>query len=366
MKKILLLSAVVCMAFYACKKDDNPSNPTPTVTDTVATIDKVALAAAVKVGYAATTVKDTIPAASTSADAPVLDTRYDYRTYYAINNRYLVIRPKSLSGFVKGYYVTINGSGSYFKIDYTAASGLKKAGRTKTGAQGVREGDNSDSTIVLKLPANLIGDTFSIKYAAFDTLNRVSNSLTAIVSIIAASDTTGNSKLLGNYQLTGRKSNDGNWQPYGHDSTKYNFYCQDSHLYWGSLGNDQDLTLAYYVYNNNQTFSFAANNALTAHQMYEQKYLDMDNSSCSEYTYIVNSSYDDVYAGGYSYDASTKVLTIIYDYNGTGTNLYTDQYTVSEITASKIIIYQANNDDRIGARQDQLYINYYEYTKIVK
>src|SRR3954471_8473467 len=117
MKKIILFGSIACSValLYACKKDSKTEN-TPTE-ETSDIIDPVALSAAIKVGYGASSIPGEMPAASTDASAPKLFTEgYDNRTYTAISNRYVIIYPQSSTGYVAGYYVKINGAGNYFKI----------------------------------------------------------------------------------------------------------------------------------------------------------------------------------------------------------------------------------------------------------
>lgn len=365
MKKIILFSAVACsMAFYACKKDSK-TDTTPTTNEPSPAIDPVALSAAVKIGYA-TSVTGEIPAATT--DGPtLLKDGYENRTYYAISNRYVVIYPQSGNGFVAGYYVKINGAQTYFKVDYKAAAGARKLNKSN----GFREeGDNSDSSIVIKLPADLKGDTFSVKYAAYDTLNRVSNTITAIVSIIASADSTDNSLLYGTWRYNRYKRNYEEWgepRKYKIDTSYEQLSCIEDHLQWC-----EDNVCEPYPYHisgnikNDQTFG-AKNTYTTAYQ-YESKYLNMETSSCSNLKYN-NDGYSQSDISGYSYNAKTKLLTIIYDGNNGGeygSNMFTDQYTVSEISSTRLVFYskEEGSDGRIGARDNsQIYISYYEFLK---
>jgi hypothetical protein len=366
MKKIILFSAVACsMAFYACKKDSKTDTATPTTEEPSTSIDPVALSAAVKIGYATSATGD-IPAAT--ADGPtLLKDGYDNRTYYAISNRYVVIYPQSDKGFVAGYYVKINGAQTYFKVDYKAAAGARKLNKSN----GFREeGDNSDSSIVIKLPDGLKGDTFSVKYAAYDTLNHVSNTITAIVSIIASADSTDNSLLYGTWRYNRNKRNHDEWsepQSYKIDTSYEQMSCIEDHIQWCTEGYTCEPYI-YHIYGyvkNDQTFG--ANNTYTSIYQYESKYLNMETSSCSDLKYN-NNGYTGSDISGYSYNSKTKVLTIIYDGNDSndyGSNIYTDQYTVTEITSTKLVYYYRSeyNDTRIGARDNEVVIRYYEFLK---
>lgn len=362
MKKILLLSAVACSAlFYACKKDSTTDTTTPVPEDsTVApAIDPVALSSNVKIGYGGTNVKGEFPATTTVAETPVLDSIYNGRTYNTMNNRYVVIYPHVMSGFISGYYLQINGADSYFKIDYSAAYGVRRAKPVDKAHPDARdEADNSDSSIVIKLPAGLKGDTFSIKYAAYDSLNHVSNTITAIVNVIASSDSTNNALLAGNWKLTAEKYGEAeDWEPkIDADTSSENlFSCQDDKLSWGG-----DILIRYYTSYNTQNILFSANNAYS--ETYVQRYseLDLELSSCSNYVYTPYSEGTYTSNGGYSYNAATKTLTIIYDENGKGQYISTYTYTVKELTSSKLVFYYIEDDNNY---HDVLDIDYYEYTK---
>jgi hypothetical protein len=358
MKKIILFSAIACSValFYACKKDSTTTT-TPPTKDSSDIIDPVALSAAIKVGYGATSITGEMPATSTEAAAPKLQVEgYDNRIYNAISNRYVIIYPQSSTGYVAGYYVKINGAGSYFKIDYSKASGLRKANH-----HGLREeGDNADSSIVIKLPAGLKGDTFSIKYAAYDTLNRVSNTLTAIVSLVTT-DSTSNSLLAGNWKSNRYKYNDNEWAPqiYSSDSLQQNFNCADGRLQPGCsldfciyLTYERSVTTANYMI-------FSANNQYAERYVGINDSLNIDSSTCSKLVYDTI-AYEDVYSGGYSYNATTKEFILIYDGHNDkdqGSNISTYRYTVSELSATKIVYYEKS------VNGNKLSFDYYEYLK---
>jgi hypothetical protein len=356
MKKILLLStAACCLILYACKKDSNDTT-TPETETTKPAIDPVALAANIKVGYSATSDTGAIPTASSDAGAPILDTRYDNQTYYAVNNRYIVIYPTTLSGAVKGYYLKINGANSHFKIDYTTAYNLRKA--KSSSLFGMREGDNSDSSIVIKLPAGLKGDTFSIKYAAYDSLNHVSNTINAIVSIVASTNAADDAALLGTWKITKFQIGD-QIIPYGQtDSTDFAYYtCEDNVLI--SSNNADDIKIPGSIYTYDFIFQFSANNLLNITQAYTASSFKIDSSTCSNFVYSTSTESSPAQVISYSYNSTTKVITMISDNNGTGNNITTEQYTVSELSSSKLAMYFviAQGD------HDQLTVAHFEFKK---
>jgi hypothetical protein len=352
MKKIILFSAIACsVAFYSCKKDDNKDTTAPVTEIPKDSIDPVALSAAVKVANA-TSATGELPA--TTDGAPVLLTDgYDMRTYYAVNNRYVVIYPRSTTGFVSGYYVKINGANNYFKIAFPDKAPPRRANPHNNLRE---EGDNSDSAIIIKLPAGLKGDTFSIKYAAYDTENRVSNTLTAIVSVIASKDSTDNNLLTGKWSFNREKNNEEDWSdPFSYkiDTTYANYSCVDGALISCDGGCEDYINNISGNIANDMIFS--ANNLYTDNYAGITKTLDLENSSCTNLVYS-NDSYDVSDPGGYAYDASTKILTVIYDGNGyteggDASNISIERYTVTEISATKLIYMTKRYiSDRTAAR----------------
>jgi hypothetical protein len=367
MKKILLLSAAACsLLFYACKKDSNTDTTKPITEDTVPTIDPVALASNIKVGYSATSDTGNIPAAASVADAPVLDARYNGQTYYAVNNRYVVIYPTSLSGEVKGYYLMINGSNTHFKIDYATAYNLRKgkvAARKKGDLSGLREGDNSDSSIVIKLPAGLQGDTFSVKYAAYDSLNRVSNTINAIVSVVASANAADDAALLGTWKLTKYQIEDEQFPVLIPDSTNFAYYsCVNNAL--TLTNNSADIKIAGDINTFGLFFNFKANNLLNLGQTYTTATFDQESSTCSNLVYTTTTQTSPDQPGiSYAYNATTKMMTMIYDYDGRGDNLTTQQYTVTELTSGKLAMYAVLYDQ---GDHDQITVGHFEFQKSEK
>jgi hypothetical protein len=358
MKKIILFSVAACsLAFYACKKDSNNDTTIPPVDIPADTLDATALTAATTVGFA-TNVKGDIPAAS--SDGPLLKVDgYDNRTYSAISDRYIVIYPQSVSGYIAGYYVKINGADSYFKVVYPKTDGLRKASDKHTGLR--EEGDNSDSAIVIKLPASIQTDTFTIKYAAYDTLNRVSNTLTAFVNLVAI-DSSSNSLLSGNYKIS-RYSHDGKQWYDQLSSDSASVVCND-----GVLNYCEGDCMKIVSYTNGYSFSlqFDGKKQLGLTQQYINRQLNLEGSTCSTPAYDDYSNQANTLLGGYSYNAASKTLLLIIDGGGKSvndtyaSNLYTETYKVSEISANKLVLYTAeyNNEGR-----DYIYTTFQEFLK---
>jgi hypothetical protein len=360
MKKILLFGAVSCvMAFYACKKDDKIITVTNTVHDSIYASGQVngeTLSNGIKVGYGSKVADSALPAASTNANAPVLDSLYN-PVYTVISGGYLTIAPANVSGNVAGYYVKIAGSKSYYKIDYTAAMGLRKAARAAAARtagtvnqSGRGNGDgNIDSVIVIKLPATITGDSFYVKYAAYDTLKRVSNTITALVVVrptVPSSllDTLAGTWLYQDYRYysLGEYSD---WQA----NTTYTYnawmYCNNGVLTQGYNGSTS-YVMAYDSISSSQYITFGKSAASCSELDVEKhKTLSYSQSSCSNYVFVpgeVDSTLNN-YAG-ISYDAQTKRLTLIYNTNS-NVDVDYDTYYLSFTDKNTLILASSYSDE---------------------
>jgi hypothetical protein len=373
MKKTLLIAGIASsMAFYACTKTEDvvttvtPPNETVVIdtTPVPVKIDPVALSANLQVGYGGTATTGTFPAASASADAPVLDSIYNNRQYYAVKNRYVIIYPRTTTGFIQGYYLMVNGAGTYFKIDYGVFLNnlRKKQGARVKGHNSLREnGGHEDSSIVIKLPANVVGDTFKITYAAYDNQNRVSKPLNAIVSVIGSKDASDDAKVIGNWQETAYKYNNDEWQHYDYQNASFTtLYCKDNKLSYdedvtATAMTDQIIESSEYQY----YWNFTTNNTYSKYDIQVHSTLNFDSSSCSHLIYNEEQTkYPGDYTNGYTYNAATKQLTLISDESGMGQNIYTTTFTVKELTATKAIIFQAYPQNNGSFERE-----YYELTK---
>lgn len=357
MKQIFAYSAMLCsIAFFSCKKDSSSSSGT-------AAYSASAISTGMKVGYASK-VKGSAPVSFKVAGAPVLDSLYDYLTYTAINSRYVVIRPHVYSGNAQGYYLTVNGADSFFKIDYTAAYNLRKA--KTANKHSAAKGDVNDSAIVIKLPSSINSDTFSIRYAAYDDDSAVSNYITAIISI-AGKDTSDNQKVAGTWRLNrtkyidesdGETEDNTSWSDtiiYGLDTTSYMYSCNNGTLTQDNSGSISVPTyiLGYIA----QDYTFAANGQVSYLYNYTEKDLSWNNSCGSTYQYD-DYSETDSFVGGFNYNASSKILTIVVDGNGklgfdaeneTVTNLFVQQFTVQSLSSTRAVIsYQGDAGDYDG------------------
>jgi hypothetical protein len=379
MNKVLLFSAIAAMVtFYSCKKDDKTVTVTNTVHDTITNtvtvfasgmINGDSLSTGINVAYG-TRVSDSIfPAASTDAAAPVLDTNYK-RFYSVVRSRYLTVYPPNVAGYVAGYYVQIVGAKSYFKIDYPAAEAERKAAREAKSARlsktnnGRGNGEGYiDSTIVLKIPASVYGDTFYIKYAAYDLSNRVSKPVTAMVVILPEGSAGLTDSLSGNWNYLSYRINnngifDGDWTVDTSDAYFQYYTCDGTTL--TVAYQESDYYLPTTAYSNPWQYQLGKY-SMIYYKGQIRRDLDLSNSTCANPVYSIYYSYINEYHGGYSYDALTRKITFITDGDGNGyssSDLSYDSYYLSELTGSTMILSGDNKEVR-----DENYTRLYKFVK---
>jgi hypothetical protein len=338
MKKILLFSAVASvLIFNACKKDKDNDSETPTVD----LVDRNALAEKIKVSYG-TSVKGALPTATGTAVTPAL--REEEDTILAISGRYLLIQPTLINeseAEVKGYYIQVNGANTYFKVDFSTTRGLRKA--PKNHKSLLREGDNADSIIVIKLPENIKSDTISFTYAAYDASNNVSNHVIVYANIISEGNSADNKIFAGTWKVNRNKFNDEAWQDYYKPDTSFvPYHCtEDGTLAYCFEESASCFNLAVGIYRYTKyNLVFTEKNRVDEISSYISKSLNFDLSTCDNYLYHPEVSYDDNYTSSWSYDKTNKILTFVDDNGGSNNSSYYDYYTltVEEITANKLVV----------------------------
>lgn len=372
MKKALLLGVVAsAIGLYSCKKDGTTTTITNTIRDTtiitqfasgVANADT--LMAGIQVAHG-TSVSSAFPTASTDAAAPELDTLYK-KTYTVVRSRYLVIYPPVAGGHISGYYVQIAGARTHFKVDFTQSYGWRKtaAGNGREDATGY-----VDSSIVIKLPTTIKGDTFYVKYAAFDEQNRVSKAITATALVLPEADDAFTSKVVGKWQYYAvNYYSQGQWEYEDYlvdtgGSYKNPYMCNNNKLEINANG---ELQIPYQQVTRYRTFTIGKY-SFSDDQYYKSLYLDLENSSCSNYVYTKTENTYHTADGGYSYDPDTKRVTFVaenYNYarssnNHSNIDFITETYKLIEVTDTYLILANTyyNSDDY------NYNVTYYKYKK---
>ncbi len=347
MKKLLLFGVLACaVAFYACKKDDGgggTETEQPEKIDTIHLGDRTMLATKVKVAFGLYT-PGAMPAASGVAGSPVLTE--DKNIVNAISGRYIVVKPNFTyyESTIKGFYVTINGSGAHFKVDYSANRGFYREAVGMPTTLG-RQGDYIDSSIIIKLPPYIIGDTLSVTYAAYDSLNHISNHVKGLVRIHSQNGIAEYQDFVGSWKVNRRTDANGKWQNYYlPDTSRTNFTCVDSKV-------------QYCINSNSQCFEGIA--AISGVTKYDMMFTDqnefselfsasatrvlLDNSTCDKLAYGTQTQ-TKLEKGGWSFDAESKILTIVVDNNGLEfANFYSYSVKFLEMTPQAITIVNTAN-----------------------
>jgi hypothetical protein len=367
MKRLMLVSALLgAMGFYACKKEDKTVTVTETIHDTISNhiwlngqVDPNTITAGITVRYGVAVKDSALPAVSTAADAPVLDTMYK-RLYKVVEGQYLFIYPKALSGTVAGYYIKVKGATSQFKITYPAVQ-LPPPRKAATVNNILARGADGfvDSAIVITLPLDIKGDTFQIQYAAYDNSNRVSAPVTASVNVFPQGTKAFNDSLTGTWKYYGSRSympgNDGGWivDTLKPDDTQY-YTCIDNKLSASSSETDIELVPSYA--RQKVTFTFGNYRATLAGTI-DSKVLDLDNSSCTNpvYTYTTISEINET--GSYFYDAGVRTLAYVVDGQYSNTALQYIPMQIIELTANRLVLgmYANPNNSSTGIVMMQFY-----------
>jgi hypothetical protein len=349
MKKLLFFGALACsLAFYACKKDEDAAGDDteqPPKIDTIYLTDRSALATKVKVAFGIYT-KGKMPAATDLNGTPVLVE--DKNIVNAISGRYIVVKPSFdyYESTIKGFYVSINGSGAHFKIDYSANRGFA---RQAPGLQSLlRQGDYVDSSIIIKLPPHIIGDTLSLTYAAYDSLNHVSNHVQSHVRVHSQNGIADYQDFVGSWKVNRKTDENGVWQNYYiPDTARSTFTCSNGKL-------------AYCLNDANCFDGIAAITGVTKYDLMftdQNEYSELFSATASK-VLLASSTCDKlVYGtqtlsklekGGWSFNPDTKIMTLVIDNNGLEfDNFYSQQVKVLEMTPQQITIVNVANTSYI-------------------
>lgn len=345
MKQALFVCAVIgVIGLYACKKEEKTVTVTETIHDTITNpiwfngkVDPDTLSAGIKVGYG-TRVAAAFPAATTAAGSPELDTLYN-RTYQVIAGQYLFIYPPAIDGYIAGYYVQIAGATSYFKVAYPTPTA-----RTVSGF--------ADATIAIELPKEIKGDTFAVKYAAYDEQGRVSAPVTGLVRILPQGNTAFEAALNGTWTYYGRRyykstTFTDEWRidtilPF---TQKY-YTCTGTTLTESTTVTDLQLTEE--GFRNLITFSFDKY-AFTREAVIDRRTLDVANSTCSSFAYnYADAGGGGSETGGYYYDKDARKLTLILNSQTSNIDFDYETYTVLEMGEHRLVLGLGGDDRNEG------------------
>lgn len=344
MKKLLFFGALACsLAFYACKKNEAKIDDTeqPPKIDTINMSDRSVFATKVRVAYGIYT-KGAIPAATVSEAAPAL---IESKTIVnAISGRYIVLKPAfdHYQSTVKGFYVSINGSGSHFKVDYQANRSFRQA--PGMPQQLFREGDYVDSSIIMKLPPYIVGDTLTLTYAAYDSLGNTSNHVQATARVYSQNGVADYQDFVGIWKVNRKTDANGQWQNYYiPDTARTAFVCNEGKVSYCLDGRSCFDGIAAITGVTKYDLMFTDANEYTELFSASASRVMLDNSTCDQLAYGTQ-TLTKLERGGWSFDANSKIMTIVVDGNGYEyDNAYSYQVKILEMTPQMIKIIRLDN-----------------------
>lgn len=296
-----------------------------------------------------TIVEDSVfPAATATDDTPGLNSPLD-GTHIATKGGLLTIYPTNTSGFVQGYYVQIVGAKSYFKVDYGLSEEIPlKVFNKYEGVRGNGTG-HIDSVLAFQLPAGVNGDTFYVKYAAYDKNNLISQPTIATVVLLPIVSNSIADSLKGSWRLTGYKdySNGqlmGDWgtfEPYDYNES---YYKCESGVEGITPGNAEDGYPRYATRRESwYAYSFDGK-SLHEQNGYIYSDLDLAKSNCDVSIYNRNNNNENLWydrdAIGYTYDAKSGRITIYAAHSSeeSSSDIYTNTYKISSLNDQELIL----------------------------
>lgn len=349
MKKVLLTLATVCtILVISCKKESGGSDNQQVVSSK----DPVTLSKSLKIWHA-TRLSGIAPSPTGGANAPSVTGPSD--KVQALNGQFAIIKPQVLNGSVAGYYIEIDGSGEYFKLDYSKPRNAgRPAGRNPRRFLQRPQG-GEDSSIVIAIPSNLqVPDTFCITYCPYDSLGNVGQPVTTCIYVSQLGGDASTAWLSGNWRIVSVAYNNGassdtfiynTWLP-----TSIKYYCYDDQQ--GSIfitpafdpANptfSTDLHIGDSSYHYVSDFSFGVNGGMSFVDSSVSKVLDISSGSCSSSNF--RTDYDVYHVnGGWSITGST--MTIIYLFDEDGNEEYeVATYNISQLDNNTMKLYFNDN-----------------------
>jgi hypothetical protein len=312
----LIFAFIVLLSISSCKKDNKEEK------SIINTSDPNAVTAAVKVWHGSLVTGQ--PPAPSNNNNVQLDASLNDEVV-AIAGRYAIISPEVVAGDIAGYYLQINGAGSYFKVDFSKP---RTTNRVRTSRPHSKPGlrlstdstNNADSAIVITIPDNIEPGEFCVTYCAYDAQGNVSNLVTTCVTITSFGGDATVSYLEGNWKLTGSKEDGLPWEDAAIGDTTYSDgYCVNGRpSYFCDSSICSDLRFINYIgVYANDVMNFGKTGALQYKSEGTDKYLLMDSSTCNNFKYE-SENYSYQMSGAWSYDNTAKKITLVFDFDEFG------------------------------------------------
>ncbi len=338
-KQINCVLSVLCFALFIC----SCSKPAAGDADQPSSKNPQALSAASKIWHG-----ERVAGIAPSPRGSSIQLDAGSPLTFAFAGRFATINPSVATGDVKGYYVQFNGASEYFKVDYSKPrsgrlrAGVKQSNPFSRNARTDSTGGNADSAIVIALPANLqVPDTFCVSYCAFDAQGNISNVVTTCIIVNNLGTDANGSWTNGSWRLTSyRDSSWGIFDTIIHNrwyATNPNYYC-DSNLV-SRFDNGTPSVAADSAYYKHYTMRLGSNGAMQFEIDGSFRYVDFDNSTCSQIRYLPLEKDVVKSIGGWSFNSTTSKLTIVFDYSDPGSvNFEAWEYKLIKVSNNNFLL----------------------------
>lgn len=338
---VLAFSGIVMLV--SCQREFDPKVPEGPISSK----DPAALSAAIRVWHGVRT-QGMMPSPAGSS----LQLNPSAEPVRAFAGRYAIIQPEVLSGDVQGYYVKLNGAPEYFKVDYSKPRDIN--GRTRRPAdfrdrnplQGGRVTGNVDSALVIVLPQNIqVPDTFCISYCAYDSVGNISQPVSVCIIVSSLGGDASSGWVNGTWKLTAE------WDDSFHDTVIHDKWMSAQSEYYCNY--DSATSTSYLMPYNNGTgplvaadsvrydkydLMFSSNGAQQfAYEMNAK--MVAPTSTCQQVTYEMMPTESDQMTGAWSYNSTTKKITLIFEFDDMGTPIVEAwEYDVIKVSDSHMIL----------------------------
>ena len=324
----LCLSLISLSIFIvSCQKDADPTLPPGS---TVSSDNPAQLSAALRVWHGKRTTGN--PPASTGS-IPALDPTINMEVR-AFAGRYAIIKPEVMAGEIAGYYVSIAGSGQYFKVDFTNPRNMEGRPTIPPGRRNSifsrPQSGNADSSIVIVLPPNIqVPDTFCVTYCAYDSQGNIGQPITTCIIVSSLGGDANSAWLQNEWRLRAawemvngqREFVDtivyNKWWPNG----GYECYVDSNGvgtINWVGWGITANIVVNDSLYYRKSNLRFATNGAMDYKDDVDEKYLNELLSTCTQFVFYPVENWSDSITGAWSFNSSTNKMVLIFEFDSSG------------------------------------------------
>lgn len=262
-----------------------------------------------------------LPEASSDAGAPKLTEDEDYDNLRSIAGAgfALDLDVDETIGTVdlKGMYLQVDGSSKYYDISLDAPSNGRQAGfaqkRLSRSASAASRVQEYIDDIVISLPEGMAAGKFCITFAVYDDQNRVSNHINACVEVLKSGGENSSFLTENVWELVYERYNEyDNGEVYENIDSAGVTYSETWSVSLPCDSTWEEVSVDY-ERRYNMSLTLSANGTISIDESYYEKYVDDQNSTCENITFIVDEG--EYNAGGsWTYDSDSKTLTLVIEW----------------------------------------------------